>query len=129
MRGITLNNLNTANTGAATQIGSGLGFTLTPGAAGTAGASIPMNVNNVSVGVGVAAYVTGTVSYTLYHTYDDIENAANVTPTWFQHGVSNMNNATSTQESNFVIPISAVQFILNSGSGSVNVRVLQQGII
>ncbi len=127
MRGITTTALNSGNTGVATQIGGGNGYTLTPGTAGTGGAPIPMNVNNTVVGVGIACYVTGTVNYTVYHTYDNIEEAAS--PIWFQHGVSNMVAATGTQESNFVIPIGAVQVILNSGSGSVITRVIQQGII
>lgn len=129
MRGITLANLNTANTGTATQIGSTGGYTLTPGTAGTAGAPILTNVNNVAVGIGVAAYATGTVNYTLYHTYDDIQNVVAANLIWFQHGVSNMVAATTSQETNFVMPISAMQFILNSGSGSVATRVNQQGII
>jgi hypothetical protein len=94
----------------------------------TGGAMLPLNFNNVATGIGVVAEVTGTVNYTLYHTYDDIYNSA-ITPVWLVHGVSNMVNATSTQESNFVIPVSACQLILNSGSGSINFVVLQQGII
>lgn len=129
MRGITTGALVTANTGTATQIAAGNGYTLTPGTG--AGLPIPMNSDNTVVGVGIACYVTGTVNYTVYHTYDNITDpnvsAANVI--WFQHGVSNMNGATGTQESNFVIPIGGVQVILNSGSGSVVTRVLQQGII
>lgn len=94
----------------------------------TGGTMIPLNFNNVITGIGLVAEVTGTVNYTLYHTYDDIYNGA-ITPVWLPHGVSNMVNATSTQESNFVIPVSACQLILNSGSGSINFVVLQQGII
>lgn len=94
----------------------------------TGGTMLPLNFNNVATGIGVVAEVTGTVNYTLYHTYDDIYNSA-ITPVWLVHGVSNMVNATTTQESNFVIPVSACQLILNSGSGSINFVVLQQGII
>lgn len=129
MRGITTGALNTGNTGAATQIAGGNGYTLTPGTAG--GAPVPMNSDNTVVGVGIACYVTGTVNYTVYHTYDNITDPL-VTPAsviWFQHGVANMVAATGTQESNFVIPIGGVQVILNSGNGSVNTRILQQGII
>lgn len=126
MRGITTGALVTANTGAATQINGGLGFTLTPGTG--AGAAIPMNSDNTVVGVGIACYVTGTVNYTVYYTYDNITDPA-VSAIWFQHGESNLVAATSTQASNYVIPIGGVQVILNSGNGSVNTRILQQGII
>lgn len=125
MRGITTTALNTANTGVATQIAGGNGYTLTAGTAG--GAPIPMNVNNTSVGIGIACYATGTVSYTVYHTYDNI--VENTSPIWFQHGTTGLVNATSTQESNFVIPIGAIQVILNSGTGSVITRIIQQGVI
>jgi hypothetical protein len=94
----------------------------------TGGIPIPLNFNNVAVGVGLVAEVTGTVNYTLYHTYDDVFNKL-ITPVWLPHGVANMVNATTTQESNFVIPVSACQLILNSGSGSINFVLLQQGII
>lgn len=94
----------------------------------TGGTPIPLNFNNVAVGIGLVAEVTGTVNYTLYHTYDDIYDTT-VTPVWLQHGVANMVGATSTQESNFVIPVAACQLILNSGTGSVNFVLLQQGII
>lgn len=124
MRGITTPALNTAATGTAT-LNTGGGYTLTSGTGG--GAPIPMNINNTVVGVGIACYVTGTVNYTVYHTYDNIEEVT--TPVWFQHGTAGMIAATTTQESNFVIPIGAVQVVLNSGSGSVITRVVQQGII
>lgn len=125
MRGITTPVLNSGNTGVATQIAGGNGYTLTGGTGG--GVPIPMNINNTVVGVGIACYATGTVNYTVYHTYDNIEEATS--PIWFQHGDPIMINATATQESNFVIPIGAVQVILNSGSGSIVTRVNQQGII
>lgn len=94
----------------------------------TNGRLVVLNFNNTAVGIGLVAEATGTVNYTLYHTYDDIFNPA-ITPVWLPHGVANMVGATTTQESNFVIPISACQLILNSGSGSINFVVLEQGII
>jgi hypothetical protein len=133
MKAIRTTALNAGNTGTATQISGGNGYTLTPGT-GTGGLPIPMNSDNTVVGVGIACYVTGTVNYTVYHTYDNISDPAVIASNyagviWFQHGVSNMVAATGTQESNFVIPIGGVQVILNSGSGSVITTVLQQGII
>jgi len=108
--------LNTASTGAIS------GTTI------TGGTPILLNYNNVSIGIGFACIVTGTVNYTVYHTYDDVSNTS-ITPVWLPHGVSNMVAATTTQESNFVIPVAAMQVILNSGDGSVRIVVLQEGII
>lgn len=94
----------------------------------TGGQNIPLNFENTAVGVGFVCVVTGTVNYTIYHTYDNVLDPA-VTPVWLPHGVTNMVAATSTQESNFVIPVAAMQVIINTGSGSVKTTVLQQGII
>lgn len=96
--------------------------------AANSGAIIPLNFNNVDVRIAFGCVVTGTVNYTVNHTYDDIYNAA-ITPTWWPDGQSSLVGATTSQEGNFVLPISAMQVIINSGTGSVNVTILQQGII
>lgn len=92
-----------------------------------AGPTIPLNFNNSNVGVGFACVVTGTVNYTVNHTYDDVYSTT-TNPTWLPHGVSNLINATTTQESNFVIPVAAMQLVINSGTGSVTITILEQGI-
>ncbi len=94
----------------------------------TGGKNVPLNYDNVSVGIGFSCTVTGTVNYTVYHTYSNVFDPT-ITPNWYQHGTSNMIAATTSQESNFVIPVSAVQVIINSGSGSVLLELTQQGII
>lgn len=111
-----------AGGGIATSSGTISGTTI------TGGQNLPLNFENTAVGVGFVCVVTGTVNYTVYHTYDNILDPA-ITPVWLPHGVSNMVAATSTQESNFVIPVAAMQIIQNSGTGSIKTTVLQQGII
>ena len=96
--------------------------------AANSGAIIPLNFNNVSVGIGFACVVSGTVNYTVNHTYDDIYNSA-ITPTWWPDGQSSLVGATTSQEGNFVLPVSAMQIVINSGTGSVTTTILQQGII
>lgn len=91
------------------------------------GPTIPININAISTGIGFACVVSGTVNYTVNHTYDDVYSTT-ASPTWLPHGVANMVNATTTQESNFVIPISGMQLVINSGTGSVTITILQQGI-
>lgn len=112
------------NTGAASSNATG-GYTL------TGGTPIPLNYNNTVVGIGFAVeIVSGAPNYTVYHTYDETNTQSplySYTPIWFQHAASNMVAATTTQESNFVIPISAMQVIINSGTGSVRPVILQQG--
>lgn len=97
----------------------------------TGGFPILMNYNNTSVGIGFACIVTGTVNYTVYHTYDNAGDPS-IVPAWLPHGTSNMIAATTTQESNFVLPIAALQIIINSGAtGTDNVRLslCEQGVI
>lgn len=97
-------------------------------AAANSGDPVLLNFNNSVVGIGFVTQVTGTVNYTVNHTYDDLYDA-NVSPVWLPHGVANMIAATSTQESNYLVPISGVQVVINSGGGSVRLVLLQQGII
>ena|SRR5579859_6115976 len=89
---------------------------------------IPLNYDNVDVGINFGTFVTGTVNYTVNHTYSNVLDPL-VTPRWYPHGTSNMVNATTSQESNFVGGIAAMQIVINSGVGSVEVTVDQQGII
>lgn len=105
-----------ATTPAAGQVGSGT--------------QVPLNMNNTSVGVGIVCIVTGTVNYSVEHTYDNVLDPALVSgATWLPHGVANMTGATTTQESNFVIPIAALRVTINSGGGSVKLIVTEQGIV
>lgn len=95
---------------------------------GNTGAIIPLNYDNTSVGIGFGCTVTGTVNYTVNHSYSNVLDP-NITPKWWPHGVSNMVAATTSQESNFVIPVTAMQIVINSGTGSVLLELTQQGII
>lgn len=97
-------------------------------AAANSGDSILLNYDNISVGIGFVAQVTGTVNYTVNHTYDDLYDSS-ITPVWLAYGESYLVGATATQEGNFVIPISGVQVVINSGTGSVKLVLLQQGIV
>ena len=96
--------------------------------AANSGEIVPLNYDNVSVGIAFGCTVTGTVNYTVNHTYTNVFNPA-LTPKWWAHGVSNMVNATTSQESNFVLPVAAMQIVINSGSGSVLLELIQEGII
>lgn len=103
-------------------------YATTPAAGQVASATpIPLNMNNANFGVGFVCVVTGTVNYSVEHTYDNLLNPA-VAPTWLAHGTSNMTAATTTQESNFVIPVAGMRVIINSGTGNVKTVVTEQGI-
>lgn len=76
--------------------------------------------------VAVQCVVTGTVNYTVQFTLDDIQSVAS--PTWTSSTDTGVVGATSTKTSRFDGPISAVKVLLNSGTGSVTMTVLQAGI-
>ncbi len=102
-------------------------YKTTPGAGQVAsGAVNPLDFTTTAVGIGFVCKVSGTVNYSVEHTYDNVLDPA-VSPTWLPHGVSNMTNATTTQESNFVIPVSGMRVVINSGGGTVTLVVLNQG--
>lgn len=93
----------------------------------TAGGSDPAqldhHLNPFQVGFG--AVVSGTINYTVQHTFDNVQAVAN--PTWFDHWA--VASQTTTQNGNYAYPINAVRVLVNSVSGgSVSVTFIQSGI-
>lgn len=76
---------------------------------------------NVSIG----AVTSGTVNYTIQHTFDDVLNSA-VTPTWFNHPT--MTSLTANSDGNYAFPVRAIKILVNSGAGSVTATVIQAGM-
>ena len=88
------------------------------------GTSSPVPVDYTQVGfvVGVATVVTGTVTYSIQHTYDDVLDGS-VVPTWFTD--TNLLGKTAHVDGSFVSLIRAVRINIISGTGSVRMTVLQ----
>lgn len=87
-------------------------------------AAIPMDylLTPVSIGFGVVA--TGTVNYTVQHTFDE---AIRGTPTnWFDHAT--VAAQTTTKTGSYDFPVSAVRVTVNSGTGAAALTTLQAGI-
>lgn len=74
--------------------------------------------------VGFACIVTGTVNYTVEHTYDNVIDGS--TPDVFSH--STVAAQTTTKEGSYTTPIAAIRVTLASGTGAVTLKVLQAGI-
>jgi len=74
--------------------------------------------------VGFGVVVTGTVNYTVQHTFDDITITAS--PTWFNHPT--VAALTASQDGNYAFPVSAIKVLVNSGSGTAKITVIQAGI-
>lgn len=83
---------------------------------------IPMDSRAKVFNVGFGCEVTGTATYTVQHTFDDIYNPA-ITPVWFPHQY--VAAQTTNQNGNYAFPISAMQLVITAGTGSVTINILQ----
>lgn len=85
--------------------------------------AIPMNTNISPFNVGFSVVVSGTVNYTVQHTFDD--PAVGFT-TWFSH--STVASQTANADGNYAFPVTGVKVLVNSGSGSATLNLVQAGI-
>lgn len=96
--------------------------TISQSGAGSSSALV-MNTNCTPFNVGFGAVVTGTVNYTIQHTFDD--PAIGFT-TWFPHPT--IASTASSADGNYAFPVTGIRVTVNSGGGSVAVNVVQAGI-
>ena len=89
------------------------------------GSSSPVviNTNVTPVNIGFAAVVSGTVNYSIQFSYDD--PAVGFT-TWFDD--VSITSKTGNEDGSINFPISAIKVLINSGSGTVTLNVIQAGI-
>lgn len=78
--------------------------------------------------VGIGCIVTGTVTYTIQHTFDDIFNTAAASCVWFNHDDAGLVAATANANGNFAFPITAARINQTAGSGTVVARFIQTGL-
>jgi hypothetical protein len=74
--------------------------------------------------VGFGVVVTGTVNYTVQHTFDNPQTTAS--PTWFSHPT--VAAATTSQDGNYAFPVAAIKVLVNSGAGTATMTLIQAGI-
>lgn len=75
--------------------------------------------------VGLGAVVSGSATYTIQHTFDDIFDAT-VTPTWFNHPT--LASQTASADGNYAFPIRGVRINIASGAGTVTLTLIQAGM-
>jgi hypothetical protein len=75
--------------------------------------------------VGFGVVVTGTVNYTVQHTFDNPQTVAS--PTWFSHPT--VAAATTSQDGNYAFPVAAIKILVNSGAGTATMTLIQAGIV
>lgn len=83
--------------------------------------TLPMDSRAQNFNVGFGCEVTGTVTYSVQHTFDDIYNPA-ITPVWFNHAF--VVAQTANMDGNYAFPIAAMRLVVSSGTGSVTINIL-----
>ena len=85
--------------------------------------AIVINTNVTPVNIGFAVIVTGTVNYSVQFTYDD--PAVGFT-TWFDDAT--ITSKTGNEDGYINFPITGLKTLVNSGTGTVTMKVVQAGI-
>ena len=79
--------------------------------------------------VGFGATITGTVSYSIQHTFDDPQTVAS--PTWFFHpSTPSGTPVTAALDGNYAFPVAAIRILTSAATntGTVKLTVIQAGI-
>jgi hypothetical protein len=84
---------------------------------------LPLDQRAQYFNVGIAIEVSGTVTYTVQFTLDDIYNSA-ITPTWYSVSAG-MTSATASQAGQLTIPASAMRLNVTAGTGTATMVLLQ----
>jgi len=75
--------------------------------------------------VGFGVVVTGTVNYTVQHTFDNPQTVAS--PTWFDHPT--VAAKTANFDGNYAFPVAAIKILVNSGAGTARMTLIQAGVV
>lgn len=91
---------------------------------GTSGVAVVDHFQSpFNIGFGVVA--SGTVTYTVQHTFDDVLDAT-VTPTWFNHPTAV--SQTASADGNYAFPVRGIRLSIASGSGTATATIIQAGM-
>lgn len=85
--------------------------------------SLVMNTNVTPFNVGFGVIVSGTVDYTVQHTFDD---PASGFSTWFSHPT--VAGQVANADGNYAFPVTGIKVLVNSGSGTATLKLVQAGI-
>ena len=85
--------------------------------------SLVMNTNVTPFNVGFGVLVTGTVDYTVQHTFDDPSVGFT---TWFPHPT--IASQAANADGNYAFAVTGIRITVNSGGGTVTMKLVQAGI-
>lgn len=88
------------------------------------GATIPVDYRAGVFGMGFGVVISGTITYTVQHTFDDIYAlaASGGTPTWFNHAFVAAQSA--NMDGNYAFPVAAIRLITTAGTGTATLTAL-----
>jgi len=89
----------------------------------------PMNINTSPFNVGFGVTVTGTINFTVQHTFDNVWSSTfdPATANWFDH--PSVAAKAVNQDGNYAFPVSAIRIKGNTGTGTATLTLLQAGIV
>ena len=85
--------------------------------------SIVMNTNTTPFNVGFGVVATGTVTYTIQHTFDSPGTGFT---TWYPHPT--IAAKTDNQDGNYAFPVSGIKILVTAGAGTATLNLIQAGI-
>ena len=85
--------------------------------------ALVMNTDISPFNVGFGVTVSGNVTYSVQHTFDD--PGVGFT-TWFDHPT--ITGKSDNQDGNYAFPVTGVRITISSGGGNVTMNVVQAGI-
>jgi hypothetical protein len=90
-------------------------------------ATVAMDIYISPFNVGFGVFVTGTANITIQHTFDNPQTTAS--PKWYNHPtVLSVALTDAGQDGNYAFPVAAIKVLVNSGSGTATLTVIQAGI-
>ena len=85
--------------------------------------ALVMNTNISPFNVGFGVIATGTVTYTIQHTFDDPAVGFSV---WYPHPT--IAAKTDNQDGNYAFPVTGIKVLVTAGTGSATLNLVQAGI-
>ena len=85
--------------------------------------ALVMNTNICPFNVGFGVDITGTVNYTVQHTFDDPAVGFSL---WFDHPT--IASQSADKDGNYAFPVTGIRLTVNSGGGSATLKLIQAGI-
>lgn len=94
------------------------------------GRALPLDYLTAPANFSLAVIVTGTVTYTVQHTFDNVfaPTFTEAGATWFDHDTAALVGANTNQDGNYAFPPTATRIQITAGTGSVVYNVIQAGV-